>query len=71
MIKLKDLLSETKTTEIENNLSFKVMGINNEDLIITGKKIELTLSFRGKDLQKAIEGKTKRGKVVLAGVKIK
>ena len=37
MIKLKDLLSETKTTEIENNLSFKVMGINNEDLIITGK----------------------------------
>ena len=60
------------TLENETNLPFKVMGIRNNDIIIEGKKIKLTLSFKGDDLKNAIEGKgNKKGKVVLATAKIK
>ena len=52
MIKLKDILNETKsevkglinesTVENETNLNFKVVGIRKNDLIIEGKKMKLT-----------------------------
>ena len=58
--------------ENETNLPFKVMGIRNNDIVIEGKKIKLTLSFKGDDLKNAVEGKgNRKGKVVLATAKIK
>ena len=81
MIKLKDILNETKsgvkglinesTVENETNLNFKVVGIRKNDLIIEGKKMKLTLSFKGDDLKDAVNGKSKGGKVVFVSVKIK
>ena len=60
------------TLENETNLPFKVLGINNNDIIIEGRKIKLTLSFKGDDLKNAIEGKgNRKGRVVLATAKIK
>jgi hypothetical protein len=71
MIKLKDLIAEG-VIETETNLPFKVMGIRNNDVVIEGRKIKLTLSFKGDDLKNAIEGKgNRKGKVVLASVKVK
>ena len=70
MIKLKDILNES-TVENETNLNFKVAGILRNDLIIEGKKLKLTLSFKGDDLKDAVNGKSKGGKVVFASMKIK
>ena len=70
MIKLKDLITEA-TVENETNLNFKVAGIRNNDLIIEGRKLKITLSFKGDDLTDAVNGKSKNGKVVFASVKIK
>ena len=70
VIKLKDLISEA-VIENETNLNFKVHGIRNNDLLIEGKKMKLTLSFKGDELKDAVNGNTKKGKVVFAGVKIK
>ena len=61
-----------EAVENELNLPFKVMGIRNNDIVIEGKKIKLTLSFKGDDLKNAIEGKgNRKGKVALVSVKIK
>ena len=61
-----------EAVENELNLPFKVRGIRNNDIVIEGKKIKLTLSFKGDDLKNAIEGKgNRKGKVALASVKIK
>ena len=61
-----------EAVENELNLPFKVMGIRNNDVVIEGRKIKLTLSFKGDDLKNAIEGKgNRKGKVVLASVKVK
>ena len=70
MIKLKDIISEA-SIENETNLNFKIYGIRNNDLIIEGRKLKITLSFKGDDLTDAVNGNTKKGKVVLASVKIK
>ena len=71
MIKLKDIINEA-TLANETNLPFKVMGIRNNDIVIEGKKMKLTLSFKGDDLKNAIEGKgNRKGKVTLASVNIK
>ena len=59
------------TVENESNLNFKIAGILKNDLIIEGKKMKLTLSFKGDDLKDAVNGKSKGGKVVFASVKIK
>ena len=60
------------TLENETNLPFKVMGIRNNDIVIEGKKMKLTLSFKGDDLKNAVEGKgNRKGKVTVASVKIK
>tara|TARA_Y100000310_G_C20286963_1_gene625330 strand:+ start:38 stop:247 length:210 start_codon:yes stop_codon:yes gene_type:complete len=69
MIKLKDLLAEA--VEIENNIPFSIHGIKKNDIIIQGRKIKITLSFKGDDLKNAIEGRSKKGKVVQAIVSIK
>ena len=61
-----------EAVENELNLPFKIMGIRNNDIVIEGKKIKLTLSFKGDDLKNAVEGKgNRKGKVVLATAKIK
>ena len=61
-----------EAVENELNLPFKVMGIRNNDIVIEGKKMKLTLSFKGDDLKNAVEGKgNRKGKVVLATAKIK
>ena len=61
-----------EAVENELNLPFLVMGIRNNDIVIEGKKMKLTLSFKGDDLKNAIEGKgNRKGKVTLASVNIK
>ena len=73
--KLKEMIKEELLTEaaVENdtNLNFKVAGILKNDVIIEGKKMRLTLSFKGDELKDAVNGKSKGGKVVFASVKIK
>ena len=68
----RDSRLDEAAVENETNLPFKVMGIRNNDIVIEGKKIKLTLSFKGDDLKNAVEGKgNRKGKVVLATAKIK
>ena len=55
--------------ENETSLPFEVIGKNS--LMIKGKKLSVKLVFSGNDLKNTIEGKKKKGKVVLASVKIK
>ena len=55
--------------ENETSLPFEVIGSN--AIMINGKKLTVKLKFNGNDLKNAIEGKKKKGKVVLASVKIK
>ena len=69
MIKLRDLINEA-TVENETNLPFKVKGIKNNDLIISGKTMDIILSFKGDDLINAISGGPRKGKVVMASVKL-
>ena len=72
MKRWRDWRLDEATLENETNLPFKVLGINNNDIIIEGKKIKLTLSFKGDDLKNAIQGKgNRKGRVVLATAKIK
>ena len=78
MANYKDMMDRWKAwrfdeaVENELNLPFKVMGIRNNDIVIEGKKMKLTLSFKGDDLKNAIEGKgNRKGKVTLASVNIK
>ena len=71
---LEDVVEKHQNEAVEQdvNLSFKVMGIRNNDMVIEGKKVKLVLSFKGDDLKNAIEGKSNRkGKVTLASVNIK
>ena len=55
--------------ENETSLPFEVIG--NNAIIINGKKLSVKLKFKGNDLKDAIEGKKKKGKVILASVNIK
>ena len=72
MKRWRDWRLDEAAVENETNLPFKVMGIRNNDIVIEGKKIKLTLSFKGDDLKNAVEGKgNRKGKVVLATAKIK
>ena len=62
-----DSLSE----EIENETSvpFEVVGKNS--IMVNGRKLSAKLVFSGNDLKDIVEGKKKKGKVVLASLKIK
>ena len=72
MKRWRDWRLDEAAIENETNLPFKVMGIRNNDIVIEGKKIKLTLSFKGDDLKNAVEGKgNRKGKVTVASVKIK
>ena len=57
--------------EIENESSvpFEVIGKNS--IMIEGRKLSAKLVFSGNDLKDIVEGKKKKGKVVLASLKIK
>ena len=55
--------------ENETSLPFEVIG--NNAIMINGKKLSVKLKFSGNDLKNAIEGKKKKGKVVIASVNIK
>ena len=67
MIKLKDIINEA--IEQETNIHFEMIGKN----YITVKCRQLTakLQFKGNDLQDVVNGKKKKGKVVLASLVIK
>ena len=56
---------------IENETSLPFQIIGKSSLIIKGKKLSVKLVFSGNDLKNAIEGKKKKGKVVLASLVIK
>ena len=57
--------------EIENETSvpFEVVGKNS--IMVNGRKLSAELVFSGNDLKDIVEGKKKKGKVVLASLKIK
>ena len=57
--------------EIENETSvpFEVIGKNS--IMVKGRKLSAKLVFSGNDLKDIVEGKKKKGKVVLASLKIK
>ena len=57
--------------EIENETSvpFEVIGKNS--IMIEGRKLSAKLVFSGNDLKDIVEGKKKKGKVVLASLNIK
>ena len=57
--------------EIENETSvpFEVVGKNS--IMVNGRKLSAKLVFSGNDLKDIVEGKKKKGKVVLASLKIK
>jgi hypothetical protein len=67
MIKLKDIMNEA--IEQEMNIPFEMVG--NNAIIINGRKLTVKLKFNGNDLQDVINGKKKKGKVVIASVNIK
>ena len=55
--------------ENETSVPFEVIGKNS--IMIDGKKLSAKLVFSGNDLKDIVEGKKKKGKVVLASLKIK
>ena len=57
--------------EIENETSvpFEVIGKNS--IMVKGRKLSAKLVFSDNDLKDIVEGKKKKGKVVLASLKIK
>ena len=86
VIKLKDLIKEedcecgggccstkeqvNEAVEVETSIPFELRGFGGNDLYIKGKKINITLSFKGSDLEKAVKAGKGKGKVVMASVKI-
>jgi hypothetical protein len=67
MIKLKDIINEA--IEQETNVPFEMIGKNY--ITVKGRKFTVKLKFNGNDLQYVIDGKKKKGKVVLASLVIK
>ena len=55
--------------EQEMNIPFEMVG--NNAIIVNGRKLTVKLKFNGNDLQDVINGKKKKGKVVIASVNIK
>ena len=71
MVKLKDLLNEKQLNEkayVDMNATFELKGYGT-NIFIKGKTTEIQLSFKGDDLQKALEKGKGKGRVVMAGVK--
>ena len=62
-----ELLNEK--SYVDMNATFELKGFGGNDVYIKGKKLDITLSFKGKDLQNAVKNGKGKGKVVMAGVK--
>ena len=58
-----------EVTENETSLPFEVIGKNS--IMVKGRKLSAKLVFSGNDLKDIVDGKKKKGKVVLASVNIK
>ena len=58
-----------EVTENETSLPFEVIGKNS--IMVKGRKLSAKLVFSDNDLKDIVEGKKKKGKVVLASLKIK
>ena len=74
MLKLKDLMpiqeeSLQEKAYVDMNAQFEVKGFGGNNIFIKGKTVEIQLSFKGDDLQKAVAAGKGKGKVVMAGVK--
>ena len=69
--RLNEESEESLSEEIENETSvpFEVVGKNS--IMVNGRKLSAKLVFSGNDLKDIVEGKKKKGKVVLASLKIK
>ena len=69
--RLNEKTEEKLSEEIENETSvpFEVVGKNS--IMVNGRKLSAKLVFSGNDLKDIVEGKKKKGKVVLASLKIK
>ena len=67
MIKLKDIINEA--IEQETNIHFEMIGKNY--ITVKVRKLTAKLQFKGNDLQDVVNGKKKKGKVVLASLVIK
>ena len=67
IIKLKDIINEA--IEQETNIPFEMIGKNY--ITVKGRKLTAKLQFKGNDLQDVVNGKKKKGKVVLASLVIK
>tara|TARA_Y100001937_G_C7003960_1_gene277803 strand:+ start:298 stop:552 length:255 start_codon:yes stop_codon:yes gene_type:complete len=69
--RLNEKTEEKLSEEIENETSvpFEVIGKNS--IMVNGRKLSAKLVFSGNDLKDIVEGKKKKGKVVLASLKIK
>ena len=61
--------SVNETIEQETNIPFEMIG--NSYISIKGRKLTAKLQFKGNDLQDVVNGKKKKGKVVLASVTTK
>ncbi len=51
------------------NLKIGIL-VGSNSILIKGRKLSVKLVFNGSDLKNAVNGKTKKGKVTLASVKI-
>jgi len=58
-----------EVTENDTSLPFEVFGKNS--IMVKGRKLSAKLVFSGNDLKDIVDGKKKKGKVVLASVNIK
>ena len=69
--RLNEKTEETLSEEIENETSvpFEVIGKNS--IMVNGRKLSAKLVFSGNDLKDIVEGKKKKGKVVLASITTK
>ena len=66
----KEAASVNEAAYIDMNATFELKGYGT-NIFIKGKTTEIQLSFKGDDLQKALEKGKGKGRVVMAGVKIK
>ena len=61
--------SVNEAIEQETNISFEMIG--KSYISVKGRKLTAKLQFKGNDLQDVVNGKKKKGKVVLASLVIK
>ncbi len=65
----KEAASVNEAAYVDMNATFELKGYGT-NIFIKGKTTEIQLSFKGDDLQKALEKGKGKGRVVMAGVKV-